>query len=517
MKLKKIFSYSLALAFLGLSASCSNDEPGRDNGSGSNADSYIRVQIANTLSVTRADGYDAGTEGERKISDIAFYFFYEDGTPFKMENNNINGTLSPSNMVSPKLDLPTSVNGKIEATLVLGKAINEGWKGTVPSKMVAVANLGKASEIYNQLTNISLSEFHRLTRAAKTSIPKSGEFVMSSSTYQDKDGNTIYWSDIKFENIGTTPEAAIACPVNVHIERLAAKFTVTLDPKADKVKDDLFIVATRPLLDADGNQTSKTFYAKISGWDLNGTPTSAFISKNIDAADVPFDNWNISAAFRSCWAQVPAANGLANGLNTKFKWASLKNQIGEFDYCYENTLQPYVEKVQDASSKAVKVLLRAHITDEAGTPLDLISWAGTLYKTDDFKTMVARMVQGDEGKPGLVTFQRDSKDKMHVVSTYYNDEKINTFDNVRHWEQGVCYYIVNVRHTTDEDGKNVFGVVRNHYYKVSVNSIAGLGTPGGTDDHDKPENPDPELESFVAATVDILDWHVVDYSVDVES
>lgn len=517
MKLKKIFSYSFALAFLGLSASCSSDEPGMDNGGSSTADSYIRVQIANTLSTTRAGSFDAGTEGERKISDIAFYFFYEDGSPFKMENNNINGTLSPSNMVSPNLDLSTSVNGKIGATLVLGKAINEGWKGTVPSKMVAVANLGKSSEIYSQLTNITLSELHNLTRAAKTSIPKGGEFVMSSSTYQDALGNTVYWSDIKIENIGSTPEAAIACPVNVHIERLAAKFTVTLDPRADKVKDDLFIVATRPLIDANGNQQTKTFYAKISGWDLNGTPTSAFISKNIDANDVPFSDWNIPSAFRSCWAKVPASNALVNGLNTKFNWESLKNTIGGVDYCYENTLQPYIEKVQDASSKAVKVLLRAQITDETGAPLDLVSWAGTLYKKDDFKAMVARLAHGEDGNPGLVTFQRDNKDKMHVVSTYYNDEKIDAFDNVRVWDQGVCYYIVNVRHTTDSDGKNVYGVVRNHHYKVSVNSIAGLGTPGGPGDHDRPENPDPELESFVAATVDILDWHVVDYSVDVES
>lgn len=529
MKFLKTYA-AATLALIGMAGmvSCSNDEPllGNQEGGAVEASSYIRVNIANLPDVggVRANDpvYDAGTESERAISSIAYYFFYEDGTPFKMENNNINGGFTASNKVKPLMDL-SSTTGVLGSTLVLGKAVNEGWKGTVPSKMVAVANIAPVAQsdaAYDKLANKTIDELGNELITAKASTPASGQFVMSTAVYVDG-SKLIRWSDITLDNIKTTPDAAIESPVTIYMERLAAKVQVGLTPQAVQ-NSNRFLVATRPVVGVDGTQAQKDFYAEILGWDLNGTVTKGNLLKNLDiTSPEPFPNWNLPLAHRSFWALTPAL-GLSNDntknqLNTAFTWENLKNAFNKADYCYENTLQPVVDRTQDASSLATKVLLKARIVDETGVKQDLISWAGTLYFVDDFKMMVAKFMDSENPNPEHVTFDRRTTGKVHVVSTYYDGELVPEFDNIREWKDGICYYIVNIRHAVDSKGQNVYGIVRNHSYRVTINSIKGLGTPGGGGSHDKPENPDPELESFVAATVELLPWHVVDFNVDVES
>lgn len=537
MKFTKIFASAIMLAGLASLASCSKDEPlpGGD-GNQTEADSYIHIRIANVGDITtRSETGESGTASERKIANLSFYFFDSTGEPFKMENNNINGTLEPSNRVKPVNMVQDANSGTIASTLVLGKAVNSGWLGLVPTRMVAVANLSTDETAYNDLANLSMSELREKIVNAKGSRPNLGEFVMTCPTYlgsDPNDGNAqklIYWSPIAAENVSTTPEGAVAKPVIVYLERLAAKVTVVNHADSEKFDETkgLFKVQQRIISDAGGNTQTKQFYAKVLGWDLNATAKSSYLIKTVDPDNVPFLNWNLPDQHRSCWAlsyNLPAQDDKMNPgfINRAFRWENLSNKFGEVDYCLENTSQPVIGRVQDAGTTATKVLLKAQITDESGTPLDLVSWAGVLYSLDDFKTIVLKHVK--EQNPNLddesllaskITFKRNGAGNMHKVSTYFDDVKVDAFDNIRFWDNGVCYYIINIRHAVNNE--NVYGVVRNHYYKVGITAISGLGTPGGNDPHDYPENPDKELESFVAAEVQILDWHVVSYDVEVGS
>ncbi len=515
MKKTKLFAAAVAMLSMPVFMSCSNDEPANVDNQDTTGDSYICVKLSNLPDFTSRAGdegasFDEGTDNERYLRNIAFYFFNADGSAFTMENNNINGTLTPSNKVKPVMSLSSS--NSYTATLVLGKAVGSGWNGTVPAKMVAIAN----SANLDGYANLSLDELYAKVAMQPEDLGSKGYFAMTSSTYSPDGTNIKYWSDIKLENVKKDPEDAKAAPVKIYLERLAAKVQVVSKPAEGKANEKgHFVVATRPVYDAEGHQVTKTFYAKINGWDLNATTDRAFVFKNIDKDNVPFTGWNLPESFRSCWATT---TGEAE-LSTKFNWSSLSNEFGDVDYCYENTLEPAISGTQLAATKATKVLLAATIVDESGTAQDLVSWAGTLYTTDDFRTMVANHVECDAAD---VKFVRSTEvNKRHHVATYYTkdgeDIAIPEFDNIRVWNKGVCYYIVNLRHAVDANGKNVYGVVRNHSYVVSINSIAGLGTPGGSGDHENPENPDPELESFVAAQVNILNWHVINWDVDVES
>jgi hypothetical protein len=82
------------------------------------------------------------------------------------------------------------------------------------------------------------------------------------------------------------------------------------------------------------------------------------------------------------------------------------------------------------------------------------------------------------------------------------------------WTDGKCYYYVDVKHS-DVEGYQV-GVVRNHWYDITLNSIKGLGTP--VFDPTKEIVPDrPEEENYyLSAEVKILKWKMVSQSVDLE-
>ena len=89
------------------------------------------------------------------------------------------------------------------------------------------------------------------------------------------------------------------------------------------------------------------------------------------------------------------------------------------------------------------------------------------------------------------------------ISTYLNGEayyiaRIKHFNELTPWTAGTPY----------NGDNNAFlgryGVLRNNWYDLSVNSISGLGYPDVPEV--KPEMPDDENEQFINVEVKILDW-----------
>jgi hypothetical protein len=65
-------------------------------------------------------------------------------------------------------------------------------------------------------------------------------------------------------------------------------------------------------------------------------------------------------------------------------------------------------------------------------------------------------------------------------------------------------------------GEKKYGVVRNHEYKVNINSISGFGTPvyNGNTKFD-PEQPS-DVTTFVSAEIRVLSWKVVEFDYDLK-
>lgn len=59
------------------------------------------------------------------------------------------------------------------------------------------------------------------------------------------------------------------------------------------------------------------------------------------------------------------------------------------------------------------------------------------------------------------------------------------------------------------------GVIRNHVYDLTLNSISGVGTPVfDPNDVIIPETPDEETLWYLGAEVNVLKWRIVKQTVD---
>ena len=77
---------------------------------------------------------------------------------------------------------------------------------------------------------------------------------------------------------------------------------------------------------------------------------------------------------------------------------------------------------------------------------------------------------------------------------------------------GKAYYYVPIKHLGNTGELAEYGIVRNHYYKITLTGIKGFGTPVYNPDQVvKPVVPTYE-DTYLAARVQVLQWRVVNQS-----
>ena len=97
------------------------------------------------------------------------------------------------------------------------------------------------------------------------------------------------------------------------------------------------------------------------------------------------------------------------------------------------------------------------------------------------------------------------------ISTYLNGEayyiaRIKHFNELTPWTAGTAYGSKNAEFL----GR--YGVLRNNWYELSVNSVSGLGYPDVPEV--KPTVPDDENDQYINVSVKILDWAKRSQSID---
>lgn len=81
------------------------------------------------------------------------------------------------------------------------------------------------------------------------------------------------------------------------------------------------------------------------------------------------------------------------------------------------------------------------------------------------------------------------------------------------YKGGRTYYSFKVPHLADKD-RGEFGVVRNHWYNCTVNNVYGLGTPVfDPDEKIYPETP-VDIDTYIAAQINILSWKKIEKEID---
>ena len=144
-------------------------------------------------------------------------------------------------------------------------------------------------------------------------------------------------------------------------------------------------------------------------------------------------------------------------------------------------------------------------------PKNDITAAGTHYITADNISVTDVETISDENIKAINT-QLGLKESEKVgISTYADGEsyyiaRIKHFgDDLTKWESGT-YGEKNLEYL----GR--YGVLRNNWYELTVQSVSGPGYPSVPDV--KPNTPDDEDDKYINVSVKILDWAKRSQSVD---
>jgi hypothetical protein len=275
-----------------------------------------------------------------------------------------------------------------EAVLLLST-----YKGVYPSQIVAVLNWTPANEPY------TLSKLHDVV---ENSIGNdTNGYVMSNAVYMDAAGNMIDAVPLTTANIKTTPEAAKTAPIDIYVERTAAKVVLTANGKVAGT-ENIFDTQknSTPVLLA-GTSSEIDVYVKLNGWELYNDYNTSSLLKNINTAWDPAVlglTWNDIPYYRCYWAEsqdtdhddsfswtydndTKAAKGFQTNYGFKVASAADYTDRTTYTYCGENTNQK-----DGTTDPRTKVILKGQLMQKNGEiyePLELARWYGTEYAGKD--------------------------------------------------------------------------------------------------------------------------------------
>lgn len=494
--MKKRGLFLSALFMSAVFAGCSNEEvlPDVEPREVKNSDSYIAVNIVAPGVDSRGEGGDfvAGTDVENTVNKALFVFFDAAG-------NFVEAVDADTEELKPWTGGTGSVEKLSNAVIVLSNP------SSAPKQVVALLN--------TDLTEASVNtEKPSLTALKAIAGDYSSEtaFVMSNSVYEDANGKEVTATALTDANVQKSAELAKQNPVTISVERVLAKVTAAQAEEVEVTGKDVEL-----------NGEEVTLVPEITGFKLVATNPASYLVKNIGNYSAFTWNWNDAASWRSYWA-----NSATPESYNYFNYEDVKSTANYAEYCLENT---------DANTPT-QLLVSATIKAEGseGDAVTILKYKGLYYTVEGLKTKVNEMLAeykyettveggtlvsndwapyldivdaGEEAKPWevKVALKADAPVVAGVADV------INDMDTAIQWTDGQAYFFVPIEHFGDAP-QNI-GIVRNHYYKLNINAISGLGTPV----YDPTEEIIPEKleeeEYFVAAQIQILKWKIVSQQV----
>lgn len=231
--------------------------------------------------------------------------------------------------------------------------------------------------------------------------------------------------------------------------------------------------------------------------------------------------------------------------------------VSDAQYCFENTF----DVANQNQDKTTRVIVRAKVTVN-GTSGDFYminNGKSTLYSEDNLKALVQNAIYNDPQVQALlaatsgatlnegdinVTFDDNATTAVRTITgfsftlngTAYSETSTqlnnvltnagNKVSNIIKYTNGIVYYPVRIKHfgndltpwgkdqtgvsKTDIYNSNNanrylgrYGVVRNNWYDLGVNSISGIGSavvPPHTN------TPDDELDQYISVRINVLSW-----------
>lgn len=420
MKKFTMLSSVLASALMLTVASCSSEDvAGGDAQNGKGTTSYLAVNIENVGSAPASRSYEQnkgtyedGTADESKITNVRFYFFNGDGTPYLLVNKNSDNDSEkqPVNYLEQKVetdgnDHDHTAEIKTKAVLVLN-----GETKAIPASVIAVINPEVLDNTTLHSGTMTLSELRTSATGSKFYDTTNG-FVMSNSVYESA-GQDVCSTPVA-NNVFASSDAALKKPVDIYVERVNAKVNAKID--ADYVRTNETekawsknaegkyqinvgnIDVTTYAENTNATPTTKKYpvYAVVQGWQVADANGKAEVCKQINtvwyAGELGFSPWTTSDYHRCFWSKsVPFTSGAHGGVNQPVnpKFENIKLSLsGDFSttpvYTLPNTPTEVIANPTTSLNTLTKLIVAAKLVykDDNGDykPAQICQYRGLTY------------------------------------------------------------------------------------------------------------------------------------------
>ena len=517
--------------------------------------------------------YEDGVGVENKIKSVRFYFFNADGTPYILNNVNGKGNYIDREVTVNPGDHSQTVEGITETILVLN-----GENHVAPASMLTVINPDINPELLQNGAALRWSVMRKELKGTK--FYDNDHFMMSNSTYEEAGndlcttqltGKTYASSDdaqshpvnVYVERVNAKVNANV---VGTNFEKETADVIFDGVSMKDNQKTKVGVLS---LAKEDGTTDQKNIFAYIVGWGLASENGKAELFKQIDTQKftdeiLGISPWSSADYHRSFWSlSVPfGGTGADKNEPVNYKFSEYTHKLGDAVYTLPNTPTEVIDDAHVYNNTLTKFVVAARLAykdaDGILQPAEICEYKGQEFLgTDNLKKTFVKEISryykkvpvaaGEPDKyvnldPSDITFTTtapsgtQAKD-YEVFATLANpnltlyEQKGGVWNEVTDKsvvynmlqgtpaevrKGGMAYYYTTIKHLGKKGKLGEYGIVRNHSYQISLNSIKGFGTPV--------YNPEkiivPAIPSndktYLAAKINVLSWRVVPSQVDLD-
>lgn len=530
MTLSKYFLFAAGCTLI---CSCSSDEPGDGAQSGTTYDeayASFKVNLPQVLdgATSRAATDEAGLPSEYSVINGKVLVFEKGSTEADAKfvcageltgmswSTNTSGEITTSSAAVARLsDIKM---GDASATYSAAIVLNYGEDFIMPASGETFGHWSQQPQTSSM--NISTNKGKGLTM---TSAPR----------HQGANAEPVTLVDIDKSKIAASESELSGPAASFYVQRVLAKVSV--------VSQSEYTVAS---------STYSNDKVTITGWDLDITNKTTYPLQVTAGLKEKFDKiwetgrfFNGSAFTRTHWAKDPNYSLECTTLeevNARFNTIQTINGKPGYRYVMENTFDIF----HQLQGQTTRVVLKAQYTPAGFAAKESFYKIGAnslLWKYEDLKAEITARAKTQQNSDNVtVEFPEEfatagyhslseltiRKGTTKITSPSYDAiaKSLGLADSkdaaIAAYASGETYYVARIKHFGDAEcpwqvgdytygGDNAkwlgrYGVVRNNWYEISINSISNPGSPSVP--VIKPDTPDDENDYIMSVTVNLLSW-----------
>ena len=392
-------------------------------------------------------------------------------------------------------------------------------------------------------------------------------FTMTNAPLSDKNGQATDLANAKASTLAAVnvyesrTQADAASADHIYVERVVAKVSMGVSSSIldNTVGDSKTVILdntvgdSKTVINVNSNGQYSGDKVTLEGWALNVTNKTTKLVRDVTGFStwVGFGAGNVASRFvennpvktnagkyRINWAVDNNYNTAAgtdlttwSATNQPTTWNTSWTTTGSVDYCLENTFD--VNHMNHDQTTQVLIKSTYQFGNAANESFVVVEkWNIGAISTNDFIARLKQNVTALADKE--ITINADAEGGYYNKTGYkmlgalltvqdYTGTDLNAvidaLGTVKFYKNGATYYSTAlIRHfgedeTPWDNGGNYteakhlgrYGVVRNTWYQLTINGIAGPGEP---EIPAIPSEPDDQQEAYIKVQVNILAWAI---------